>query len=243
MAQREKVIFSWSGGKDSALALHELLRGGAWDVVGLLTTVAQQYQRVSHHGVREELLDMQARALGLPLYKAYIPADRPCTNELFEEIWTDALAPFRDAGVVWVGHGDIFLQDLRDYRERLLASIGMKGLFPLWQRDTGELLRSFVQLGFKAYLCCVDGKTLGEPFAGRALDEALARDFPAGVDPCGENGEYHSFVYDGPVFARAVPVAVGEIVMRDSRFYADLVPDSGQADKRMMSRADIPPIC
>ena len=227
MPEKERVVFSWSGGKDSALALHEIRRSGRYEVVALLTTVAEQYKRISHHGVREELLDMQAEAVGLPLDKLYLPANAPlpCTNAQFEELMGRALAKYHAAGVLLVAHGDIFLQDLRDYRERNLAKVGMKGLFPLWRRDTTELLRTFIQSGFKAYLSCVDGQKLGEAFAGRAVDAALLGDLPAGVDPCGEYGEYHSFVYDGPIFQRPVPVRVGEVVLRDTRYYADLLPD------------------
>jgi uncharacterized protein (TIGR00290 family) len=222
---KEKVVFSWSGGKDSALALHELRKNGRYEIVALLTTVAEQYKRISHHGVREELLELQADAVGLPLDKLYLPAGSslPCTNAQFEELMGRALAKYCDAGVLLVGHGDIFLQDLRDYRERNLAKLGMKGLFPLWQRDTTELLHTFIQSGFKAYLSCVDGQKLGKAFAGRAIDAALLHDLPVGVDPCGEYGEYHSFVYDGPIFQRPVPVRVDQVVMRDSRYYADLL--------------------
>ncbi len=241
----EKVILSWSGGKDSALALHELLQRGEYEVVGLLTTVAQQYQRISHHGVREELLNMQADALGLPLHKVYLPANSslPCTNEQFEEIMSEALARLRNAGVRLVAHGDIFLEDLRAYRERNLARAGMSGLFPIWHRNTGELLRTFIDLGFKAYLCCVDGKKLEASFAGRAIDADLVRDLPQEVDPCGEYGEYHSFVYDGPIFRRPVPVTVGQVVMRDTRYYADLLPSvNSEADSAKLSEHCIPPV-
>jgi uncharacterized protein (TIGR00290 family) len=228
-AEKEKVVFSWSGGKDSALALHEIRQGGRYEVVALLTTVAEQYRRISHHGVREELLEMQADAIGLPLDKVFLPAtsSQPCTNAQFEERMGRALAGYRETGVFLVAHGDVFLQDLRDYREQNLARVGMKGLFPLWHRDTTELLQTFVRLGFKAYLSCVDGRKLGEAFAGRAVDAALLRDLPAGVDPCGEYGEYHSFVYDGPIFRRPVNVHVGAVIRRDDRYYADLLPGPG----------------
>jgi uncharacterized protein (TIGR00290 family) len=225
MPDKEKVVFSWSGGKDSTLALHELRRTGQYEIVALFTTVAEQYKRISHHGVREELLDMQAAAVGLRLDKMYLPASSlPCTNAQFEELMERSLRRYHAAGIRLVAHGDIFLQDLRDYRERNLAKLGMAGLFPLWQRDTTALVRTFIDSGYKAYLSCVDGIKLGQAFAGRAIDADLLRDLPAGVDPCGEYGEYHSFVYDGPIFQRPVPVRVGEVVQRDSRFYADLLP-------------------
>ena len=243
MPEKEKVIFSWSGGKDSALALHEIRQSGHYEIVALLTSVAEQYKRISHHGVREELLDMQAEAIGLPLDKLYLPANSsaPCTNAQFEELMGRTLARYNAAGVFVVAHGDIFLQDLREYRERNLAKAGMKGLFPIWRRDTAELLRTFIDLGFKAYLSCVDGSKMGAAFAGRAIDVSLQRDLPAGVDPCGEYGEYHSFVYDGPIFRWPVPVRIGEVVLRDNRYYADLLPGrDGPADP--VTSASVPPV-
>jgi len=243
MHEKEKVVFSWSGGKDSALALHEIRQSGRYEIVALLTTVAEQYKRISHHGVREELLEMQAAAVGLPLDKLYLPANSPlpCTNAQFEELMGRMLGKYHAAGVLLVAHGDIFLQDLRDYRERNLAKVGMKGLFPIWRRDTTELMCTFIQSGFKAYLSCVDGQKLGEAFAGRAIDASLLRDLPAGVDPCGEYGEYHSFVYDGPIFQRPVPVHVGEVVLRDTRYYADLLPGlNGFAEP--VTSMSVPPV-
>lgn len=227
---REKVVLSWSGGKDSAMALHELLSDPRYEVVALLTTIADAYKRISHHGVREELLVMQAESIGIPLDRVYLPAHSmlPCKNEQFEELMGGALRRYRDAGVLRVAHGDLFLQDLREYRERNLARLGMQGLFPLWHRNTRRLIHSFIRLGFKAYLCCVEGK-LGAGFAGRAIDAELVRELPEGVDPCGEYGEYHSFVYDGPIFRRPLEVSVGETVLRDTRYYADLLPGGWDA--------------
>jgi len=221
---REKVLLSWSGGKDSALALHELHRDERYEVVGLLTSIAEEYKRVSHHGVREELLERQAASIGLPLDRLYLPTqpDDGCANERYEALMRETLQRYCDAGVMLVAHGDIFLEDLRAYRERNLARLGMRGVFPLWKRDTGELIRSFIDSGFKAYLSCVEG-ALGAAFAGRAIDHALLEDLPAGVDPCGENGEFHSFVYDGPIFREPIDVVVGEVVRRDTRFFADLL--------------------
>ncbi len=240
---KDKVVFSWSGGKDSALALHEIRTSGRYEVVALLTTVAEAYRRISHHGVREELLHMQAAAIGLPLDIIYLPANSalPCTNAQFEELMERALAKYHAAGALLVAHGDIFLEDLRAYRERNLAKLGMQGVFPIWKRDTTELMRTFIQSGFKAYLSCVDGAKLGATFAGRAIDAALLRDLPAGVDPCGEYGEYHSFVYDGPIFQRPVPVRVGEVVLRDNRYYADLLPGTEGAVEWVASNS-VPPV-
>lgn len=244
MPQREKVLFSWSGGKDSALALHEILRDDRFEVAALLTTVAEGYRRVSHHGVREELLDEQASAIGLPLEKVFFPVHptHSCTNSEYEEIMGGTLQKFRDQGVCLVGHGDIFLQDLRDYRERNLARINMKGLYPLWQRNTRDIVDSFIRLGFKAHVCCVDGKKLGQEFAGRALDADFLRALPESVDVAGENGEYHSFVHAGPIFRRPVPVDVGEIVCRDDRFYADLLPGQGKVKSSIVGGSSMPPV-
>ena len=168
---------------------------------------------------------MQAESIGLPLDRLYLPSDSglPCKNDRFEELMGRTLQKYCDAGVLLVAHGDIFLEDLRAYREKNLAKLGMRGVFPLWQRNTTRLVHTFIRLGFKAYLSCVEGK-LGAGFAGRAIDGGLIDDLPEGVDPCGEYGEFHSFVYDGPIFEKPLDVVVGEVVHRDSRFYADLLP-------------------
>src|SRR5688572_13616722 len=225
MCNREPVLFSWSGGKDSALALYEVLRSNRYRVAALLTTVAGQYGRISHHGVREELLDLQAAALGLPLDKLRLPImdGSPCTNHQFEELMGQRLAKYREAGIRRVVHGDLFLEDLRAYRERNLAQLGMEGLFPLWHRDTTQLIHDFTRLGFKARICCVDSRLEGR-FVGRELGPELIAEFPPGIDPCGENGEYHSFVYDGPIFRQPLEIDVGQTVVRDGRHYIDLLP-------------------
>jgi uncharacterized protein (TIGR00290 family) len=216
------VVMSWSGGKDSAMALYHLARSDEYEVVELMTSVAEEFARVSHHGVREVLLEEQARAIGLPLQKIYLPSGRlgPCTNEVYEQI--------KARGIYTVGFGDLFLADLRAWREANLARAEMRGVFPLWQRYTAKLAREVIALGFRAYLSCVEGK-VGPGFAGRAFDQSLLDDLPPGIDPCGENGEFHSFVYDGPIFKKPVPVTVGEIVIRDGRFYADLLPETQPA--------------
>jgi uncharacterized protein (TIGR00290 family) len=221
----EKVVLSWSGGKDSAMALHALLADDRYEVVGLLTSIAEEYKRISHHGVREELLELQAESIGLPLDRIYLPSDLDdsCSNERYEALMRDTLQRYCDAGVMLVAHGDIFLEDLRAYREKNLAKLGMRGVFPLWKRDTSELIETFIASGFKAYLSCVEEK-LGESFAGRAIDATLIEDLPEGVDPCGEYGEFHSFVYDGPIFREPVDVVVDEVVRRDVRYFADLLP-------------------
>src|SRR5271167_4875184 len=198
------VVMSWSGGKDSAMALYELARGKEYEVVELMTSVAEEFGRVSHHGVREALLEEQARAIGLPLQKIYLPSGRlgPCTNEVYEQIMGERMEAYKVRGIFTVGFGDLFLADLRAWREANLAKADMRGVFPLWQRDTAKLAREVIALGFRAYL------------------------------PCGENGEFHSFVYDGPIFKKPVPVTVGEIVIRDGRFYADLLPEALPAGAR-----------
>jgi uncharacterized protein (TIGR00290 family) len=215
---------SWSGGKDSALALHELLGDPRYELVGLLTSVSEEFRRISHHGVREELLDAQAEAIGLPLFKVYLPSGKatPCTNEVYEQIMGRAMEDLKSRGVYTVGFGDLFLDDLRAWREKNLARAGMTGVFPVWKRDTRQLARQMIAMGFRAILSCVEGK-VGPGFAGRAYDESLLEDLPEGIDPCGEYGEFHSFVHDGPCFASPVAVQVGETVVRDGRYYADLL--------------------
>jgi len=236
------ILFSWSGGKDSALALHALLQQPEqWEVVALLTSVSDEYQRVSHHGVREELLERQAEAIGLPLDKLRLPfKNGPCTNADYEALVGEKLAGYVDRGVLHVGHGDIFLADLRAYREKNLAKLGMTGVFPIWQRDTRELVESFVTLGFRARLCCVEGSKLDGSFVGRELDLSLVADLPPGIDPCGENGEYHSFVYDGPIFQWPVEFETGIAVCRENRHYIDLIP-AGSRQECLVAAA-VPPV-
>ena len=253
MPEKEKVVLSWSGGKDSAMALYELRRSERYEVVSLLTTVAAEYDRVSHHGVRAQLLETQAEAVGLPLQKLSIStqSSHPCRTDdndgvmqEYERLMTETLLRYKAAGVTVVAFGDIFLQNLRVYRERNLARVGMKAIFPIWQRSTDELVQTFLALGFKAYLTCVDAAKLGEAFAGRALDHRCIQDLPAGVDPCGEHGEYHSFVFDGPIFHEPVRVRVGEVVQRDVRFFADLLPaDIVEEESIRVSNTTGEPVC
>lgn len=218
----EPILLSWSGGKDSALALHALRQTPGVEVAGLLTTVTEDYDRISMHGVRRTLLERQAAEAGLPLHVVLIP--RECTNEQYEERMTAVLRGIRDAGIRRVAFGDLFLEDLRAYRESRLASFGMEAMFPLWGRDTAGLARDFLRLGFAAVLVCVDTEALAATFAGRAFDENLLRDLPPEVDPCGENGEFHTFVHAGPVFRAPVPIRLGEIENRGRFQYCDLLP-------------------
>jgi uncharacterized protein (TIGR00290 family) len=213
------------------MALHALLESGQYEIVSLLTTVSKQYERISHHGVREELLEQQAAALGIPLHKLYLHQAN-CSLEDYEAVMGKAMLEYKDNDVLTVAFGDVFLQDLREYRERNLAKVGMKGIFPIWCRDTTEIVQTFIALGFKAYLTCVDSEKLGREFTGRSIDADLIRDLPDGVDPCGENGEFHSYVYDGPIFQRPVGLSVGEVVLRDVRYFTDLVPIDQRVKKR-----------
>jgi len=222
---REKVVVAWSGGKDSALALHEVLKANRYEVVELLTTVTQDYDRISIHGVRSVLLEQQTRSLGFPLEKMLI--SKGVSDAEYESILQKALNRHRINGVFSVVLGDIFLEDVRKYREGILSKVGMKGIFPLWKKDTNQLAHTFIDLGFKAVVTCVDSKSLGKDFVGREFDRQLLAELPSNVDPCGENGEFHSFVYDGPIFSERIFFAKGEIVLRENRFYyCDLVSTS-----------------
>jgi uncharacterized protein (TIGR00290 family) len=218
--ETEAVLFCWSGGKDSAMALHVLRQQRDVRIAALLTTVTDGYDRISMHGVRRTLLLRQVAALGLPLCEVRIPPQ--CVNPIYEERMRDALLAQKEIGVHCVAFGDIFLQDLREYRERNLAQVEMTAIFPIWKRGTRELAKDFCALGFRAIAVCVDPKKLSREFAGRELDESFFRDLPPGVDACGENGEFHTFVYDGPIFSRAIAVERGEVVERDGFYFCDL---------------------
>src|SRR3984893_8782974 len=219
----QPILFCWSGGKDSAMALHALLEDNV-RIAALLTTVTETYDRISMHGVRRELLVQQAQSIGLPLDEVRIPPQ--CVNPIYEARMEEPLRVHYDAGVRAVAFGDIFLEDLRAYREKNLARIGMTALFPILKRDPPELIRYFHSVGFRACAACVDPKVLDPSFAGRELDQEFFRDLPPNVDPCGENGEFHTFVFDGPIFRKPIPVRPGEIVERDSFIYCDLLSDA-----------------
>jgi uncharacterized protein (TIGR00290 family) len=219
----EKILFAWSGGKDSALALYEILESQEFEVVALLTTVTEGHDRISMHGVRRVLLEQQADSLGFPLEKVWISQD--AVNAEYESKMSQVLEKYLAEGVHSVAFGDIFLKDVKEYRERNLSRVGMVGVFPLWGRDTQELARRFLGLRFRAVVTCVDSTTLGKDFAGRDIDEKFLRELPTTVDPCGENGEYHSFVYEGPILRERVEYTKGEVVLREGRFfYCDLIP-------------------
>ena len=220
----EKVLFSWSGGKDSTTALYEFTRNSRnYEIMALLTTVTEDYQRISMHGVRMELLQKQAESLGLPLEKVFITKE--ADDEEYIRQMESILVEYKNRGIVGVVFGDIFLEDLKKYREENLAKIGLKGFFPIWKKDSAMLAQEFIDNGFKAILTCIDSNVLDKSFAGRLYDERLLSDLPVNVDPCGENGEFHTFVYDGPIFRQRIEFTTGDVVLRDNRFYfCDLVP-------------------
>jgi uncharacterized protein (TIGR00290 family) len=222
MTGRPRALVAWSSGKDSAWALYEIRRAGAIEVVGALTTITSEFGRVSIHGLREELLRAQLDACGLPANIVRIPY--PCPNEVYEQAMAAAMHDAKVAGISHVVFGDLLLEDVRAYREQRLAPIGITPLFPLWHRPTDALAREMIAAGVEARLVCVDLKKLPRNFAGRQFDGALLAELPSGVDPCGENGEFHSFVAAGPMLSRSIAVAAGEIVERDGYAYADLLP-------------------
>lgn len=216
----KKCLLSWSSGKDSAWALHALRRADV-PVVGLLTTINQAFDRVAMHAVRRSLLDAQARSIGIPLWP--VPLPWPCSNEDYERIMGDVCRQAKAEGIECVAFGDLFLPEVRAYRERQLAGTGLTPLFPLWGLPTGALAREMLAGGLKARITCVDPKVLPPTFAGREFDQALLADLPAGVDPCGENGEFHTFAYGGPMFREPIPISTGKVVERDGFVFADLL--------------------
>ena len=223
IAQKTPIVVSWSGGKDSALTLQQLRAGGEHDVVALLTSVTRGYDRVSIHGVRRTLLEAQAAALGLPLIEVWL--EPKSSDAAYQRAFLDALDVLeREHPVVkQIAFGDLYLRDVRDYRDRLLADTPYRGLYPLWERPTRALAESFITDGFEATLVCVDETQLDARFAGRRFDRALLADLPDSADPCGENGEFHTFVHGGPIFSNTLEVLPGEIVRREERFtYCDL---------------------
>ena len=222
-----KAWLAWRSGKDSAWALHTVRRRGEFDVVTLLTTVNRTHQRVAMHAVRESLLELQASATGLPLVKVPIPAQ--CPNEIYEQAMGEAMARARAEGVRHVVFGDLFLEDIRAYREKQFAACGMEPVFPLWRRDTRELAREMIAGGLSAYLTCVDPRKLDLLFAGRRFDAELLAALPPDVDPCGENGEFHAFANAGPMFRETISIEVGEIVECEGFVFADLLPRASAA--------------
>jgi len=218
----QNILLAWSGGKDSAMALYELRRMPDVEIAGLLTTVTEGYDRISMHGVRRALLERQAESLGLALERVDIPPD--CPNQVYETRMQEVLERFQRRGVETVAFGDLFLEEIRRYRETNLAKIGMSGIFPVWGRNTRELLGDFLALGFKGVVVCVDTRQIPAAFAGRMIDDAFLCDLPSHADPCGENGEFHTFVFDGPLFKETIAFRTGEVVVRGQFSFCDLLP-------------------
>jgi uncharacterized protein (TIGR00290 family) len=217
-----KAFASWSSGKDSAFAVYEAQRLGLAEIVGVVTTVNQHFDRVAMHGVRSELLDRQIAALQLPAIKVLIPS--PCTNEIYEARMAEACAQIKTLGVSHILFGDLFLQEIRAYRERTLAAIGMTPIFPLWGRDTRQLAGTMIACGLAAHIVCLDPKRIPARFAGRRFDAALLEELPPDIDPCGENGEFHTVVTEGPIFSAPIRVSVGQTVERDGFVFTDVIP-------------------
>lgn len=215
------AVMSWSGGKDSALALFRTLRDQSHEVRALVTTVTREYDRISMHGIRRDLLEDQAEAIGIPLAVSYISSG--AGNEEYEAAMLETLRPFGEQGIVEVICGDLFLQDIRDYRDRLFGSIGMRGVYPLWLESTSELAREFIDLGFEAIVCSADPARVGMSVAGSRYDAPLLASLPPECDPCAENGEFHTFVYNGPIFSKQVAIKVKELVERAGFCFADIV--------------------
>lgn len=214
----KKAVFCWSGGKDSALALYRIQQTREYEVCALLTTMSGAFQRISMHGIGEGLLDMQAAAIGLPLTKVTVDE---ATNAAYEGAMLRELSTYKERGIHYVIYGDIHLGDLRKYREQMLDHIGMEAVFPLWSEDTATLVKEFIRAGFKTITCCVNEAMLDCSFAGKIIDDAFVDHLPAGVDPCGENGEYHTFCYDGPLFRYSIPLTVEGMVQRKINYGAD----------------------
>jgi len=217
----KRILLSWSSGKDSAWSLHVLRHRGEYEVVGLLTTFNAEADRVAMHAVRRELVERQAAAAGLPLWP--VPLPWPCSNEQYEALMAETCARAVSEGIVGVAFGDLFLEDVRAYREKQMAKAGLEPIFPVWGLPTGELAREMIAAGVRAKLTCVDTGKLDRSFAGREFDDRLLAELPEGVDPCGERGEFHSFVYAGPMFDSAIEISVGEMVVREQFVFADLM--------------------
>jgi uncharacterized protein (TIGR00290 family) len=227
---KEKVLFCWSGGKDSALALYRLMQDSHYEMVALLTTYNEYYQRVSMHGVSLALSELQARSIGLPLDKVFV--SQRSSNEEYSRKMGERMLEYKARGVTAVAFGDIFLEDLRAWREANLAQIGMRAIFPLWKNDTRALIREFSSLGFKSRICCVNAAYLDEQALGRDVDPEFIESLPANVDPCGENGEFHSFAYAGPIFHEPIAISTGECVNRDGFWFCDLLTAESTAAAR-----------
>ncbi len=206
-----KAIFAWSGGKDSSYALHQVLLEGKYEVIYLLTTLNHEFKRISMHGVREELLDLQAESIGIPQLKVWL---YEASYESYEKQMEEMLLKAKSEGIETVIFGDIFLEDLRKYRENNLEKVGMKAIFPLWKRGTSELIQDFLNSGFKTITCCINDAYFNEDWVGKEIDESFILNLPKNVDPCGENGEYHTYCYDGPIFKNKINIQIGEKIYK-----------------------------
>jgi uncharacterized protein (TIGR00290 family) len=233
MPGKPKAIFNWSGGKDSSLCLYKVLKAGEYEIAYLLTSLSEKYDRVSQHGVRATLLKKQVESIGLPLHKLILP-EWP-TMESYNAMMKKTLDEFKEQNIAVSIFGDIYLEDLREYREARLSEAGFRGIFPLWKIPTDELAKEFIDLGFKAITVCVDEKKLDKSFAGREFNKSFLNDLPRNVDPCGENGEFHTFVYEGPIFAQAISFVKGEIVYRN---YVQQERNENNADDYTCSSGD-----
>lgn len=229
---RDRILLAWSSGKDSAFSLHVLRSIQDVEVVGLLTTINETHDRVAMHAVRRTLLEAQAAAAGLPLTIVRIP--HPCPNETYEAAMGEAIDDAKKGGIGGVAFGDLFLEDIRRYREKQMAGTGLRLVFPIWGRPTAALAREMIDSGLRARVTCVDPRVLPASFAGREFDQGFLADLPGGVDPCGENGEFHTFAWAGPMFRNAVPVRGGEVVTRDGFVFADLLPAEATRDDRAL---------
>ena len=220
---QSEVLMAWSGGKDSCMALYEVQQSPAYRIAALLTTITEDFDRISMHGVRRVLLERQAEALSLPLREVFI--SRGATNEEYETKLLEAVSTFCDRGIDSLVFGDLFLEDIKKYRDEFLARHSLKGIYPIWQRNTGKLVREFIDLGFKAITTCVDAGKLDSSFAGRVIDAEFLSALPSHIDPCGENGEFHTFAFAGPNFSQPVTFSIGEKVCREGFWFCDLVPE------------------
>jgi len=220
----KEIILSWSSGKDSAWTLHMLQQNPDYKVVGLVTTVNQKHHRVAMHGVREKILQQQADAADLPLHTLNIPS--PCTNKEYEAVMQTFITVMQKNNIEYMAFGDLYLEDIRQYREKQLEGTGISPVFPLWLKPTRALAEEMIAGGLEATITCIDPKKISASFAGRRFDLNFINDLPDGIDPCGENGEFHSCVHNGPMFKQPIPVNAGEVVERDNFVFADLIPES-----------------
>lgn len=228
---KKPIVMCWSGGKDSALALDALFYSEEWQVVELLTTVTEGYDRISMHGVRRELLEAQAHSLGIPLKQVLIPPQ--CINDTYQNRMREACENYKALGIHHMAFGDLYLQDIRDYRDRMLAQVGMTAIYPLWGLDTSALAQQFIARGFRATLCCTDPAQIPPSFCGHEFDQQLLDNLPKTADPCGENGEFHTFVWNAPAFTAPIACTKGEVVLRDNFWFCDLIPEANKEKKAL----------